>query len=959
MGVVLPAAPSLAIVPACDPSEFTTSFNGAASGETVTVPCDLAIDSDALALDVTPGANVTLDLDGYDLSVTGHSDRAALGVPKTASLTITDTSPGATGTLDASSATDTAAGIGGGGDVTITGGTVMATGGVNAAGIGGSNGDGAGSPPVAAGALAIVAPAVVTVSGATDMAIGGPSELGAVSNSGTLRLPAGESIDLKGGTLQNTGTFENSGAVTGSGTISGDGTIANSGSISQQTQVAGTQTVLDQHAATSLYAYPSGEVSDPSSCPAVATLQDACTLQQALDLATDGDTVILAANPDSSATFTTQTGWVIDQDSLSIQADTGVSPILDGLEAAPYVVDYTGSGTLNVDALTVRGSIGSADYSDSGGGIVVREGELVVADSTFVDNFTDAGYGGGIVLWTAQASASVTSSTFADNDATGASTFGGGITSLAGGDVDVRTSTFDGNDNGIGGIYLDSGKLTVIASTFVGNRDGISARPTVEVSVVSSIFADNDFHDCWLPGDHNVDGGYNIDSDGSCVDGGVGSVANAPHLAGLLNDLGDNGGPTATIAPKPGSPAVGVIPPGTVLTHGGVDVEVCPVTDQRGVQSPAGEPCHIGSVQDVVGEPLALTTTALPDGTVGADYADTLEATGGTAPYAFGSIDGGLPAGLELGTDGTIQGVPTTAGTFAFTAQVTDANALSATVSLTIDVAPAPPATIEAYGGDGQAAEAGFDFQTPLSALVSDTQGAPAAGVDVTFEVTGGDASFGGEPSVVVSTDDDGLAVALTLTAGQSEGPVTVAATANAVAGSALFNVAVTATPPELAVLTDKLPTARVGVPYKAQLEATGAEDGIYVWSIAAGSLPPGLKLSDDGLISGTPTDAGGFVFTVSVNDPATAELRIVVGPASDSSTPPSTPPSSGTDDGDDAATSSNVPPTRLATPADTTRGDLAMTGVQAVLPAALTALAMILFGGVAVVLGLGRRAEE
>ncbi|MFV0533937.1 MAG: hypothetical protein ACK5MR_09815 [Cumulibacter sp.] len=95
------------------------------------------------------------------------------------------------------------------------------------------------------------------------------------------------------------------------------------------------------------------------------------------------------------------------------------------------------------------------------------------------------------------------------------------------------------------------------------------------------------------------------------------------------------------------------------------------------------------------------------------------------------------------------------------------------------------------------------------------------------------------------------------------------------------------------------------------------------------------------------------------MNDPATAEIRIVVRPASDSSTPPSTPSSPGTDAGDDASTSSNVPPTRLATPADTTRGDLAMTGVQAVLPAALTALAMILFGAVVLVLGPGRRAEE
>ncbi|MFV0533936.1 MAG: choice-of-anchor Q domain-containing protein [Cumulibacter sp.] len=804
------------------------------------MPCDLSIDSDALALEVASGANVTLDLDGHDLSVTGYSGRAALGVPETASLTITDSSPDGAGTLTASSEADAAAGIGGGGDVTITGGTVMATGGVDAAGIGGSHGDGAGSPPVAGGSFAIVAPAVVTVSGATDMAIGGPSDLGLVSNSGTLRLPAGESVDLKGGTLENAGTFENSGAITGSGTISGDGTIGNSGSISQQTQVLGTQTVLDHHAAAPLYAYPSGAASDPSACSAVATLQDACTLQQAIDLAADGDTVILAADPDSSATFITHTGWVIEQDSLSIHADTGLTPVLDGLEVAPYVFDFLGGGALNVDGVTILGSTGSADTSNPGGGIIVRHGDLVVSDSSFVGNSTDAGYGGGVVLWTAQTSATVTRSTFAYNDATGASTFGGGITSLAGGDVTVSASTFVGNDDGGGGIFLDSGTLTITASTFVGNRDGVAAGPGAGVFVASSIFAGNDVHDCWLAGDSSIDGGYNIDSDGSCVDGGVGSVADVPQLAGLLNELGDNGGYTETIAPKPGSPAAGVIPAGTVVPYGGGDVELCPALDQRGVQSPAGEPCNIGSVQDVVGEPLALTTTALQGGTVGTEYSMMLEATGGSGVHGFAIIGGKLPDGLELTGDGTIGGVPTAAGTFAFTAVVTDANSVSATASMTIDIVPAPPATIEVCGGDGQAAEAGSDFQTPLSALVSDTQAGPASGVDVTFVVTGGDASFDGAPSVVVSTNDDGLAVAPTLTAGQSEGPVTVAATATAVAGSALFNVAVTAAAPELTVLTDKLPTARVGVPYKGQLEATGAADDIYHWSIASGSLPRG-----------------------------------------------------------------------------------------------------------------------
>jgi hypothetical protein len=36
-------------------------------------------------------------------------------------------------------------------------------------------------------------------------------------------------------------------------------------------------------------------------------------------------------------------------------------------------------------------------------------------------------------------------------------------------------------------------------------------------------------------------------------------------------------------------------------------------------------------------------------------------------------------------------------------------------------------------------------------------------------------------------------------------------------------------------------------------------------WSVASGALPPGMTISSDGLISGTPTEAGTFTFTVQV----------------------------------------------------------------------------------------------
>ena len=57
------------------------------------------------------------------------------------------------------------------------------------------------------------------------------------------------------------------------------------------------------------------------------------------------------------------------------------------------------------------------------------------------------------------------------------------------------------------------------------------------------------------------------------------------------------------------------------------------------------------------------------------------------------------------------------------------------------------------------------------------------------------------------------------------------------------------------------LPEAKVGEPYSAQLYSSPISP--VTWSLESGSLPPGLTLSVAGVISGTPTTAGLYTFTV------------------------------------------------------------------------------------------------
>jgi large repetitive protein len=104
-------------------------------------------------------------------------------------------------------------------------------------------------------------------------------------------------------------------------------------------------------------------------------------------------------------------------------------------------------------------------------------------------------------------------------------------------------------------------------------------------------------------------------------------------------------------------------------------------------------------------------------------------------------------------------------------------------------------------------------------------------------------------------------------------------------AGSSTFTITVTdssaADPPSsqqftivvssLAITTTSpLPSGTVGTAYSQQFTATGGT-GTDTWTVASGStLPGGLSLSSAGVLSGTPTTAGTFMFGITATDSAT-----------------------------------------------------------------------------------------
>jgi hypothetical protein len=161
---------------------------------------------------------------------------------------------------------------------------------------------------------------------------------------------------------------------------------------------------------------------------------------------------------------------------------------------------------------------------------------------------------------------------------------------------------------------------------------------------------------------------------------------------------------------------------------------------------------------------LQITSTSLPDSQLGAPYAATLTATGGTAPYTWALTSGALPAGLSLNTTtGEITGIPTVNGVAtALSFQVTDAAspANSRSVNLTLTVTGVPfvitttslsygqlgiaySATLMASGGSGAITWAVASGSLPsgltldaTTGLISGQPTVAAVGAPVTFSAT-------------------------------------------------------------------------------------------------------------------------------------------------------------------------------------------------------------------------------
>ena len=232
----------------------------------------------------------------------------------------------------------------------------------------------------------------------------------------------------------------------------------------------------------------------------------------------------------------------------------------------------TASGAVTISGLAIQGghAAGPADTTarGAGGGILVSRGALTLSNSTLRGNLADS-FGGGIETRFTGVT-NIVNTTISGNRALhdgGGLDNSGGVTTLL--NVTITANVADSVQNfpGGGGIGSFGGTTTLRSTLVAGNSERRGQTP-----------------DCY-----NANGG-SLASQGQSLIGstkGCDFTSAAGDLTGIdpkLAPLADNGGPTATHALIPGSPALG-------------KGSGCAKSDQRGVPRTAGGACDIGAYE--------------------------------------------------------------------------------------------------------------------------------------------------------------------------------------------------------------------------------------------------------------------------------------------------------------------------------------------------------------------------
>ncbi|MDD3416667.1 MAG: putative Ig domain-containing protein, partial [Lachnospiraceae bacterium] len=236
---------------------------------------------------------------------------------------------------------------------------------------------------------------------------------------------------------------------------------------------------------------------------------------------------------------------------------------------------------------------------------------------------------------------------------------------------------------------------------------------------------------------------------------------------------------------------------------------------------------------------LQINIVTPANGVIGTAYSKTFTSTGGTGAKTYAITGGSLPGGMTLSTAGVLSGTPNVIGTYIFTIRVTDsaspAKTDSHTYTIVIKLQPLEISTKNPAKGTVDAVYNGHTFTS--------TGGTGAK----TYAITGGSLPGGMTLSTagVLSGTPNAIGTYIfKVTVTDSDTP--------AVTNSYTYTMEIE---PQLLHINIVNPTNGViGTAYSKTFTSTGGT-GPKTYAVTGGSLPGGMTLSTEGVLSGTPNE--------------------------------------------------------------------------------------------------------